>query len=72
MTESDGYLFIRTSHTMYKSSDGYNHQANVTIQVDEKNMNITDSFTKIMNSAYGYVSHSFNQFIKQMVIILLL
>ncbi len=53
MTESDGYLFIRTSHTMYKSSDGYNHQANVTIQVDEKNMNITDSFTKIMNSAYG-------------------
>ena len=64
MTESDGYLFIRTSHTMYKSSDGYNHQANVTIQVDEKNMNITDSFTKIMNSAYGYVSHSFNQFIK--------
>ena len=64
MTESDGYLFIRTSHTMYKSSDGYNHQANVTIQVDEKNMNITDSFTKVMNSAYGYVSHSFNQFIK--------
>ncbi len=64
MTESDGYLFIRTCHTMYKSSDGYNHQANVTIQVDEKNMNITDSFTDIMNSSYGYVSHSFNQFIK--------
>ena len=64
MTEAAGYLLIRTCHTMYKSSDGYNHQANVTIQVDEQKMTITDSYTKIMNSSYGYVSHSFNQFIK--------
>lgn len=64
MTEASGYLFIRTSHTMYKSGDGYHHQANVTIQIDEKAMKITDSFTEIANIGYGYVSHSFNQFIK--------
>lgn len=64
MTEASGYLFIRTSHTMYKSDNGYHHQANVTIQLDESTMKITDSFTNVGNSSYGYVSHSFNQFIK--------
>lgn len=63
MTEASGYLFIRTSHTMYKSDNGYHHQANVTIQLDESTMKITDSFTNVGNSSYGYVSHSFNQFI---------
>ncbi len=59
------YLMIRTSHEMYKSKkDGYNHQANVTIQVDTSAMKITDSCTKVMNIDYGYVSHSFNQFIQ--------
>ncbi len=59
------YLMIRTSHEMYKSKkDGYNHQANVTIQVDTSAMKIVDSFTKVMNVNYGYVSHSFNQFIQ--------
>ena len=58
------YLLIRTSHEMYKSADGYNHQANVTIELDMEKMEITDSYTKVMNSGYGYVSHSFNQFIK--------
>lgn len=27
-------------------------------------MEITDKFTGIMNKDYGYISHSFNQFIK--------
>jgi len=58
------YLLIRTSHKMYKSSDGNNHQANVTIEYDMYNSKITDSYTAIMNNNYGYVSHSFNQFIK--------
>ena len=53
MTESDGYLLIRTCHTMYQSSDGYHHQANVTIQIDVNKMQITDSFTDIMNVGYG-------------------
>ena len=64
MTEASGYLFIRTAHEMYKTKDGYHHQANVTIQLDESTMKITDSFTNVSNSSYGYVSHSFNQFIK--------
>ena len=64
MTSSGKYLLVRTAHQMYKSSDGLNHQANVTIQVDMDAMKITDSYTRIMNYGYGYVSHSFNQFIK--------
>ena len=59
------YLLIRTSHEMYKSEkDGRNHQANVTIQLDMSTMRITDSFTRVASTNYGYVSHSFNQFIK--------
>lgn len=64
MVASGKYLLIRTCHEMYKASDGYNHQANVTIQVDMENMKITDSYTGIMNYTVGYISHSFNQFIK--------
>lgn len=62
--ECGKYLLIRTCHEMYTSSDGYNHQANVTIQLDTEAMEITDSYTVVMNSSYGYVSHSFNQFIQ--------
>ena len=64
MDVCDKYLLIRTSHEMYTSEDGLNHQANVTIQVDTENMTITDSYTDVMNNIMGYVSHSFNQFIK--------
>ena len=63
MAAYGNYLMIRTSHEMY-AIDGVNHQANVTIQVDTSTMKITDSFTKVMNINYGYVSHSFNQFIQ--------
>ena len=64
MTHSGDHLIVRTCHKMYKSSDGNNHQANVTIEVDMPSMTITDSYTGVMNVDYGYVSHSFNQFIK--------
>ncbi|MBR2893820.1 MAG: hypothetical protein IKB94_08195, partial [Clostridia bacterium] len=64
-SESGKYLIIRTCHEMYKNpEDGLNHQANVTIQLDTEKMIITDSFTDVMNTNYGYVSHSFNQFVK--------
>ena len=53
------YLLIRTAHEMYSG-----HQANVTIQVKMSTMKVTDSYTQVMNSNYGYVSHSFNQFIQ--------
>lgn len=64
MDASGKYLMIRTCHRMYKDSNGTTHQANVTIQLDMEAMKITDSYTKVMNIDYGYVSHSFNQFIK--------
>ena len=57
ITEANGYLLIRTCHQMYTSEDGYNHQANVTIQVDENQMQITDYYTDIMNVSYGYVCY---------------
>ena len=53
------YLLIRTCHEMYNG-----HQANVTIQVNIESMAIADSYTGVMNTSVGYVSHSFNQFIK--------
>ncbi len=64
-SKSGKFLIIRTCHEMYTNpEDGLNHQANVTIQLDTEKMVITDSFTDVMNKNYGYVSHSFNQFIK--------
>lgn len=61
--EYGGYLYIRTSHKMYASDDGLNHQANMTLAVRQNDMEITDSFYRVMNSCVGYASHSFNQFI---------
>ncbi len=63
MTETDGKLYIHTCHTMYKSDDGYNHQANMIFAVDQETGEVKDSFSSVMNISYGYVSHSFNQFI---------
>ena len=63
-TQSGKYLLVRTCHEMYTTDDGINHQSNVTIQFDMDAMKITDSFSDIMNTGYGYVSHSFNQFIR--------
>ena len=61
--EYNGYLYIRTAHEMYTSTDGYRHQANVMINLRISDMTITDSFWKVMNIGFGYVSHSFNQFV---------
>ncbi len=59
MTASGKYLFVRTCHEMYNG-----HQANVTFSVDTSGMSVIDSFTDVMNTDFGYVSHSFNQFIQ--------
>ena len=64
MTENNGILYIHTCHEMYKSSDGLNHQANMTFEVKESDMSIKDSYYDAMNLSEGYVSHSFNQFIR--------
>ena len=63
VAENGNYLVIRTCHLMYKSSDGLNHQANVTIEYSKQTSEITRSFAKVEFSGYGYASHSFNQFI---------
>ena len=61
---SGDILYIRTSHEMYAASNGVNHQANVMIAVRISTMTVTDQLTKVWNNAYGYVSHSFNQFVR--------
>ena len=68
MAESGGTLYIRTSHEMYASSDGLHHQANMTFLVDEATMELKSRQTSVSNisSSYGYVSHSFNQFLAEL------
>ena len=61
--EYGGMLYILTCHTMYTSSDGLNHQANMMIAVNEKDLLVTDMQCDVTYSTHGYVSHSFNQYI---------
>lgn len=63
-TEHEGLLYIRTCHKMYRSEDGLNHQANLTMIVNQETMELTDAFYEVFNISgqFGYVSHSFNQF----------
>jgi hypothetical protein len=61
MADDGSLLYIRTGHTMYKSSDGYNHQASVMAEVDMATCTINKCLYGISNVAYGYVSHSFNE-----------
>ena len=62
--EAGDLLYVRTCHQMYKSTkDGLNHQANMAFVLKQSTMEITDSHYLVSNSGYGYVSHSFNQFI---------
>lgn len=63
MDEYNGYLYIRTCHEMYQYTDGLNHQANLMLAVQQSDMSVTDAYYDIWNTDYGYVSHSFNQFI---------
>ena len=64
MTESDGRLYIHTCHKMYADEDGLNHQANMTFCINESSLEIEQQQYEVYNYTTGYVSHSFNQFIK--------
>lgn len=65
MTETNGMLYIYTCHTMYKDSGNMNHQSNMTFVIDEATMTVSQTYYDVMNiSQAGYVSHSFNQFVK--------
>lgn len=57
-------LYIRTCHEMYKSSDGYHHQACMTFSINQSTLSKIDQYTIVKNVTCGYVSHSFNQFIR--------
>ena len=63
MVQYGDYLYIHTCHKMYRSSDGLNHQANVTLNIHIPTMELRDHFWDVYNISNGYVSHSFNQFI---------
>lgn len=64
MDEQDDYLYIHTGHSMYKSPDGKNHQANMTVIIDAKNMLLSYYGVLVSKDTVGYTSHSFNQFVK--------
>ena len=61
--EYGGMLYVHTCHSMYTSSDGLNHQANLLFAVRQSDMTVTDSQHTVGYSGSGYVSHSFNQYI---------
>ncbi|MBR1423611.1 MAG: Ig-like domain-containing protein [Ruminococcus sp.] len=65
MIEVNGLLYIHTCHEMFNTGDGLHHQANMTYVVNESDMTMNQCYYDVMNLAQaGYVSHSFNQFIR--------
>ncbi|MBR1724854.1 MAG: fibronectin type III domain-containing protein, partial [Ruminococcus sp.] len=65
MTECEGRLYIHTCHTMYAGDGDLHHQANMTFIINESDMSLIQSFYSIKNIYQaGYVSHSFDQFIR--------
>lgn len=63
MSEANGKLYIRASRRMYKSNDGNNHQSNITFFIDEASMKLDESQVEVSKTEFGYVSHSYNQFV---------
>lgn len=64
MAQSGDILYLRTAHEMYRTTDGLCHQANMMLSIRISSMELTDSQTAIWNIEGGYVSHSFNQFLR--------
>ena len=66
MIELEGKLYVYTCHQMYaeESDPDVHHQANMLFTLDEAAMTVADSMYEVSNLSEGYVSHSFNQFIK--------
>ena len=60
--EYGGMLYIRTCYQMLKQG-GAHHQANLMAAVRQSDMKCTQVFGGVVGGEYGYVSHSFNQFI---------
>ena len=63
--EYQDLVYVRTSHRMYRSNDGVNHQANVTFTFHEKTGAIKTAYMGSLNlPEIGCVNRSYNQFIK--------
>lgn len=62
MEENGNMLAIHTCHTMYKTSDGLNHQANMSFIVNTDTM---EMIKKCYTIGYDrlYTSHSFDQYV---------
>ncbi len=63
MAQSGDLLFVRTCHEMYALSNGEIHQANVTFSVQVSTMEVVQQSTGVSVIFFGYVTHSFNQFV---------
>ncbi len=64
MTEQSGNLFIHTCHTMYGETFFKRHQANISVVINEETMENTYSNYQESNLSTGYVSHSFDQYVR--------
>lgn len=63
--EYQDMIYVRTSHRMYRSNDGVNHQANVTFSYNEKTGALKSAYMGSLNLPdIGCVNRSYNQFIK--------
>ena len=63
MDESNNTLFVHTSHEMYVIYGVY-HQANMSFSINEDSMKVEEISCAATNNDSGYISHSFNQFVK--------
>lgn len=73
--EAGDMIYTHTGHQMFKSSDGVNHQANMFWAIKDEEDEIEDNVDYVSFKGgikgtiypfvgwFGYVSHSFNQFI---------
>ena len=61
MTEANGFLYLHGFREMYKTSDGSNHQSNITLQVRVKD--ISKAHKRLDDSFEGmfFVGHSWGQ-----------
>ncbi len=63
MVQYGDFLYVHTARQMYTASDGKNHQANLRISIHIPGMDLTEETAEAIYTGYGYVSHSFNQFV---------
>lgn len=64
LTEHDGKLYLHTSHRMFQSSDGFNHQASMDFFLNIDDMSTFYQQYDVSNIGFGYVSHSFDQYVQ--------